>query len=141
MFLLILIVPNSVFCRSSDLLKQMADMFNQDQDFDDFVIADDTTSAVMSDVLCTLHPEYLPGPGPLVPDQLLKIINWTRAASTKILSKYDLSGHYEHGDGRRLRDIYDNFCVAGDNCADPIDRPKVACFMFATLGMVFNQVR
>ena len=114
-------------------------MFNEDEDFDAFSNAEDTQTSVMADVLCTLHPEYPPAPGPLVADQLLKIINWTRATSTKLITKYDKSGHYQHGE-ERLRDLYDNFCQ-GDQCPDPVDRPKVACFMFATLGIVFNQVR
>lgn len=124
--------------RSSDLLKQMADFFNDNEGFQEFVDHDDTHRRVMTDVLSVLNPSAMPAPGPIVPDQLIKVINWTRATTTKLVAKYDRSGHLDHG-AERLRDMYDNFCMAGPNCADPIDRPKVACYMFAVLGIVFNQ--
>ena len=117
----------------------MTDMFNTSQDFGDFVDADDTHQAVMSDILGTLNPSAPPAPGPLVADQLLKMLNWTRATTTFLVTKYDRSGHLEHGPAR-LRDIHDNFCQ-GPLCPEPIDRPKAACYMFAVLGIVFNEVR
>ena len=124
--------------RSSDLLKQMAEIFNNDQEFQEFVEADDTHQAVLPELLSSLIPSAPPAPGPITADQLLLIINWTRKTTTFLVSKYDRSGHLEFG-VERLRDIYDNFCQ-GPNCPEPIDRPKVACFMFAALGIVFNQV-
>jgi hypothetical protein len=66
------------------------------------------------------------------------MLNWTRATTTFLVTKYDRSGHLEHGQAR-LRDIYDNFCQ-GPQCPEPIDRPKAACYMFAALGIVFNEV-
>jgi hypothetical protein len=116
----------------------MTEIFNSSQEFSDFVARDDTHMAVMHDVLSTLNPSAPPAPGPLVADQLLKMLNWTRATTTFLVTKYDRSGHLEHGPAR-LRDIYDNFCQ-GPQCPEPIDRPKAACYMFAALGIVFNEV-
>jgi hypothetical protein len=92
----------------------------------------------MSDVFLTLNPSAPPSPGPLVADQLLKMLNWTRATTTFLVSKYDKSGYLDYG-AERLRDIYDNFCQ-GPQCPEPIDRLKAACYMFAALGIVFNEV-
>ena len=126
--------------RSSDILNQIAGMFNTSQEFSDFVDLDDTHMTVMEDILGNLNPSASPAPGPVVADQLLKMLNWTRATTTLMVTKYDRSGHLDHG-AARLRDIYENFCQgpnAGDNT---IDRPKAACYMFAVLGIVFNEVR
>lgn len=125
--------------RSSDLLQQLTDIFNTSTDFQDFVDADDTHTAVMPDVLSTLDPALPPAPGPLFADQLLKMITWTRQVTTKLVTKYDLSGHLDYGEAR-LRDLYENYCCPGARCPEPVDRPKVAAFMFAALGIIFNQV-
>ncbi len=124
--------------RTSALLASMAELFNESQDFQDYVDLDDTHTSCMTDILGSLDPSALPSPGPLFPEQLLKLMNWTRKTTTFLVTKYDRSGHLDHGEGR-LRDIYENFCQ-GPLCPEPIDHPKAACFMFATLGIVFNQV-
>jgi hypothetical protein len=117
--------------RSSNLLEKLCVIFNDDEGFRDYCDNCTIQTQVMRDVLSCLNPSALPAPGPIVPDQLIKCINWTRSITTKLVTKYDRSGHLDHG-AERLRDMYDNFC--GD-----IDRPKVACFMFAVLGIVFNK--
>jgi hypothetical protein len=124
--------------RSSELLGSVCDIFNNSEEFALFVDVDDTHTTCMSDVLGTLNPSSPPSPGPLDPEQLLKLINWTRKVTTFLVTKYDRSGHLDYGESR-LRDIYDNFC-SGPLCPNPIDHPKAACFMFAALGIVFNEV-
>jgi hypothetical protein len=119
-------------------LDQMVHIFNTSQHFDEYVQLDDTHLTCMSDVLGTLDPSAHPSPGPLHSEQLLTLINWTRKITTFLVTKYDRSGHLDHGVDR-LRDIYDNFCQ-GPLCPDPVDHPKAACFMFASFGIVFNEV-
>ncbi len=116
----------------------MTVMFNTCPAFAAFVDLDDTHTAVMPDVLSSLNPSAPPAPGPVVADQLLKMLNWTRKTTTFLVGKYDKSGALDHG-VERLRDIFDNFCQ-GPLCPEPVDRPKVAIYMFASLGILFNQV-
>ena len=124
--------------RSGDLLEAMCEMFNENADFYQYVDDDDTHVEVLRSILGDLNPQAHPSPGPLFPDQLIQLINWTRKTTTTLVNKYDRSGELEGGE-ERLRDIYENFCM-GPRCTDPIDRPKVAIYMFASLGILFNQV-
>jgi hypothetical protein len=119
-------------------MAQMADMFNTNLDFEDYVSLDDTHEKVLPDILSLLNPSAPPSPGLLTGDQLLKVINWTRKTATALVNKYDVSGHLAHGP-ERLQDIYENFCQ-GPLCPEPIDHPKAACFLFAAFGLAFNQV-
>jgi hypothetical protein len=119
-------------------MAQMADMFNTNSDFQEYVSYDDTHERVLPDILRSLNPSAPPSPGPLTGDQLLKVINWTRRTATALVNKYDVSGHLAHGP-ERLQDIYENFCQ-GALCPEPIDHPKAACFLFAAFGLAFNQV-
>jgi hypothetical protein len=124
--------------RTSQLLAEMARLFNEDQEFQTFADHDDTHTRCMGDVLGNLNPSAPPAPGPLFPEQLLTLINWTRKTTTFLVAKYDRSGHLDYGEDR-LRDIFDNFCQ-GPLCPEPIDHPRAACFMFALFGIVFNEV-
>lgn len=124
--------------RSSALLDQMVEIFNNSDEFDQYVQLDDTHTTCMSDVLGSLDPTARPQPGPLYSEQLLTLINWTRKTTTFLVTKYDRSGHLDHGVDR-LRDIYENFCQ-GPRCPEPVDHPRAAAFMFAAFGIVFNEV-
>ena len=117
---------------------EMADIFNSNEEFNDYVLLDDTHEAVLPHILSSLNPSAPPSPGPLTGDQLLQVINWTRRTATTLTNKYDRSGQNDHGSSR-LEDIYDNFCQ-GPRCPEPIDHPKAACFLFAAFGLGFTQV-
>jgi hypothetical protein len=129
---------DNVGFRSGDLLETMCEMFNSHDGFHDYVDAQDTHEAVLPSILGDLNPSAHPSPGPLFPDQLIQLVNWTRKTTTMLVNKYDRSGELEGGE-ERLRDIYENFC-SGPLCPEPVDRPKVAIYMFASLGILFNQV-
>jgi hypothetical protein len=119
-------------------MAQMAEIFNNNSEFDTYALLDDTHTTTLPDILGVLDPSASPAPGPLTGDQLLQVINWTRRTATLLTNKYDRSGHLEHGSAR-LEEIYNHFCQ-GPRCPEPIDHPKAACFLFAAFGLGFQQV-
>jgi hypothetical protein len=129
---------DNVGFRSGDLLTAMCEMFNSNTDFHDYVDAQDTHEAVLPSIIGGLNPSAHPSPGPLFPDQLIQLVNWTRKTTTMLVNKWDRSGENLGGEAR-LQDIFENFCQ-GPRCPDPVDRPKVAIYMFASLGILFNEV-
>jgi hypothetical protein len=69
---------------SGDLLRALADAFNDSGDFDQHC-ANDLTTDQLPSILAGLHPEHLPSPGRVTPDQLMTMIRWSRRTATRLI--------------------------------------------------------
>jgi hypothetical protein len=69
---------------SSELLRSICRIFNESSEFDDFC-REDVTITMLPSIFQALHPEYLPTPGPVVSDQLLTMIRWSRKSATRLI--------------------------------------------------------
>ncbi len=69
---------------SADLLRALADTFNDSSVFDTFC-QNDMTADLLPSIFQGLHPEHLPSPGRLTTDQLMTGIRWSRKTSTRLI--------------------------------------------------------
>jgi hypothetical protein len=69
---------------SSDLLRALADCFNDSDDFDQYC-HDDLTIDMLPAIFQGLHPEHLPSPGRVTSDQLMTMIRWSRKTATRLI--------------------------------------------------------
>jgi hypothetical protein len=72
---------------SADILRALCSIFNDSAEFDQFCY-DDATIGMLPSIFHGLHPEHLPFPGPVVADQLLTMIRWSRKTATRLIQMY-----------------------------------------------------
>lgn len=69
---------------SADLLRALAETFNDSEHFDQFC-QNDLTVDLLPSIFHGLHPEHLPSPGRVTTDQLMTMIRWSRKTATRLI--------------------------------------------------------
>jgi hypothetical protein len=87
LFIIVTGASDGSLMSSGEILRALVAIFNESGDFDNFCNNDNTVDMLPS-ILNQLHPDYLPAPGPVVSDQLLTMIRWSRKTATRLIQMY-----------------------------------------------------